>query len=168
LLSNCDWGEGGLYDVARGELVFDLSAVTGPISAATLRAWLQRPVHISQDDAGHTTIYIVEGVNATLAPALADYGLMLPNVVLGSAGVLYADVLEGGSYHDIALNATGISWLVPGALSSLGLRINGDISALLPLGMNDVEIHPAPAHPASLTLTYANSKWAYPLSRRKL
>lgn len=126
---------------------------TGAVAtAAELEVWLARPHHGSEDDAGQTELYIVEGVN-TGSPVVADYGLLLPKVVAGSAGVAYATVLPPpGQYHIITLNATALGWINPSGITTFGLRIKGDIDAAEPTGLNDVETRAS--RPAILTVTY--------------
>lgn len=148
----------GGFDAGRGELSFDTSpmGVGAVATAGELELWLARPTHDSEDDPGQTELHIVEGVN-TGDPVVADYGLLLPKIVVGNAGVAYATVLRPpGSYHTITLNAIALTWINPSGMTTFGLRIQGDIDGVEPTGLNDV--YASRARVAVLTVTYNEAR----------
>ena len=171
-LANSLWA-GPAWEVYRIELSVDTSPLGAGaiITAAVLSPWLARPAHGTEDDPGQAVIHVVEGIHGAV-PVVADYGLLLPQVVSGGVGPPYADILPTpGSRHDIILNAIGRSWIDPTGTTKFGLRLFGDINILVPTGWNDVELYSA--RDIELTITYIPAvpfviNKSYALSREEL
>lgn len=115
------------WRVLRGLLNFDCLSLPAEASISTVKLHLYAFSH-EEDEADQSDIHVVEGLFSDPI-VTTDYAAIRAAIISGGVA---AYPIGAPGYKVIDLNATGLGWITKAGDTLLGIRIQGDISALEP------------------------------------
>jgi len=118
----------GKYNLSRGRIMFDTSALAPPVSSATLRIAFKRLVA----EYGTRYLHFVGAVGCGDNMANTDFGA-LKNNVTDISDSKYSVGTTFDTYFEFALNAYGLSLINTSGYTIFGMRFEDDINNVAPV-----------------------------------
>lgn len=149
--------DGLTYYISRGFWPFDTSALPASptISAAVLSFYID-DVHAADTD----SVAVVQSTQASnTALVVEDYD----QIGSTSGGSITFASITVNQYNDIALNATGISWISDSGFTKLATRTLNDLNNVTPTGRSDCDVYTADnaSNKPKLVITYTTGGVAF-------
>ena len=128
---------GSLYFIIRSFILFDTSSISdgATIDSATVSVYVYGTGDGQHED--NTTMEIVQVNPASNTTLIVDDYDNLTFISGGSLG--FGNFIGSGNvgYHDLTLNATGLTWIDKTGITKLGLITGLDLNNIAPTGRNN-------------------------------